>query len=543
MNIMISNNYNAKNDKRFIFFIQLGHLSLSTLILLVLISSCKEPNCSQLSPSKVPPLISSQEGEHIHEYLMRMERSMRLAMNSLSDEIRAKEVNRQHPLTFDDVAIQRAKRALSEAKAGKEFFKEAGVLTQDKDESKQLLEEFIKNSTFENWGKTWPKLISNIIGSEAVMNLPAWDLVPQSMMKRRALFFIEDLKRKLIEISCDYTNKSSRNGGALDSSPSSCDANKRNPNQMMHYAYVGNVFCLKDLISEGYTRMDKNDPGRSFLHDFIHRDDINSVEFLLQVGLDVNSVSHLLGSPLVLAEAKKNYKMVELLVEYGAKLDTCVSLSTSPCQSLIAYAVSVDDEKMVKLLLRLGANINYMDNSLGTALHYSAIFGSKDMVQLLIENGSDVLIRNKNNGLPLDMVSIEKGESFVEFFRQKTIENSCLKKVSKENINSILKYISSPLQINNIHDSRGLFPFHIAANSGNIEAVKLLISIGADLNIRDTKDGITPLHLAIIQDQIKIAKFLIEQGANVNIKSNSGITPMHLAIRMNNSELQEILMN
>ena len=58
--------------------------------------------------------------------------------------------------------------------------------------------------------------------------------------------------------------------------------------------------------------------------------------------------------------------------------------------------------------------------------------------------------------------------------------------------------------------------------------VDLLISHGADVNEKDN-DGWTPLHNACYFGHHKIAKLLISHGTNVNSKSIHNNTPLHMA--------------
>ena len=90
----------------------------------------------------------------------------------------------------------------------------------------------------------------------------------------------------------------------------------------------------------------------------------------------------------------------------------------------------------------------------------------------------------------------------------------------------------------NIHDN-GITLLHSAADhSGNIEIIKILISMGAIVNAKDNM-GLTPLHYAT---DFKTAEILALNGADVNCKCNDGLTPLHLAIYRGNIETSEILL-
>jgi len=56
---------------------------------------------------------------------------------------------------------------------------------------------------------------------------------------------------------------------------------------------------------------------------------------------------------------------------------------------------------------------------------------------------------------------------------------------------------------------------HDAAESGNIDVVRTLVSQGANVNAKD-KDGRTPLYWAACNRNVEVIQFLVSQGANVN---------------------------
>jgi len=78
-----------------------------------------------------------------------------------------------------------------------------------------------------------------------------------------------------------------------------------------------------------------------------------------------------------------------------------------------------------------------------------------------------------------------------------------------------------------IANSTGLAPLHYAAQEGNIEMAKLLISHGADVNVLDNYNG-TPLHDAALYSA-EMAQYLIERGADMNMKTVYSRTPLHIA--------------
>ena len=80
-----------------------------------------------------------------------------------------------------------------------------------------------------------------------------------------------------------------------------------------------------------------------------------------------------------------------------------------------------------------------------------------------------------------------------------------------------------------------------AAEEGNAEAVKMLLSAGANVNGRDAA-GWTPLLRAAVGGHLAAGKILIEAGADVNAANPDGNTPLMGAALAGNRELVELLL-
>src|SRR5262249_47052582 len=85
-----------------------------------------------------------------------------------------------------------------------------------------------------------------------------------------------------------------------------------------------------------------------------------------------------------------------------------------------------------------------------------------------------------------------------------------------------------PTQVANRNGGEPLLVW--AAQTGAIEAARLLLTIGADPNI-PASDGRFPLHLAAQFGFIEIITLLLNYGARVNDKSKAGNTALILALR------------
>ena len=89
------------------------------------------------------------------------------------------------------------------------------------------------------------------------------------------------------------------------------------------------------------------------------------------------------------------------------------------------------------------------------------------------------------------------------------------------NIASVEYIISSAISevVDKKYVQENTTPLHIAANSGHLNIVSLLVREGATINMRDSF-GYTPLHFAAKRGYLDIVKFLVENGADVNAKED-----------------------
>lgn len=94
----------------------------------------------------------------------------------------------------------------------------------------------------------------------------------------------------------------------------------------------------------------------------------------------------------------------------------------------------------------------------------------------------------------------------------------------------------------NATNSRGETPLHKAAqHSGRREIVNFLLANKANLNAKDT-NGLTPLHTAELCGRRDVVVLLLTNKAEINVQDNQGRTPLHFAVNSGRKDMVELLL-
>ena len=186
----------------------------------------------------------------------------------------------------------------------------------------------------------------------------------------------------------------------------------------------------------------------------------------------------------------------------------------------LVYAAREGHKKIVELLIADGADVNAKRGNGLTPLHSVAnnaatrpVRGHKEVAEMLIAKGADVNAKDNQGRTPLDAAIFHK-----DF---------------KTEVAELLRKHGG---ISGAEDS-----VHVAAELGNIEAVKQHLAAGTDVNAKDDEFEVTSLHLSARRGHKEITELLIAKGADVNANDNRGATPLDAAIMGKRTETSDLL--
>ncbi len=176
-------------------------------------------------------------------------------------------------------------------------------------------------------------------------------------------------------------------------------------------------------------------------------------------------------------------------------------------------------------------------------LHLAVYQCLPDIVELLVERGADVNLRNPLGETPLDLLDAYEPRSVGDPDARR-IHDALLKAGAKEDIFSTVRS-GDVAAVGRLLDERpelinaglppesGIPPLSVAARSGRAEVARFLLKRGADVNAANDKLN-TPLWFACqsparVEDRIAVAKVLLDAGANINQRCEDGTTALHFA--------------
>jgi ankyrin repeat protein len=184
------------------------------------------------------------------------------------------------------------------------------------------------------------------------------------------------------------------------------------------------------------------------------------------------------------------------------------ALDRKSLNEALQSAAHGNDIAFLKALLEAGADPKYASKAGWTALMVAAAYGTADMVDALVEAGSDVNACDKNcGGQSVLMWAVHGGRE------------------PKRKVQSLLKAGANKERT----DEGGYNLLMSAASSGDLPTVELLLQAGMKPAYQD-KEGSTVLMVGSRNGGEKVVRRLIEAGADVNAKDNKGMTPLMYAV-------------
>lgn len=312
---------------------------------------------------------------------------------------------------------------------------------------------------------------------------------------------------------------------------------------------------------------------------------------LLTAGADANAALAGGETPLMTAARTGKVAAVESLLKHGAE----VNARDRKGQTALMWAAAEGNLEVIDALLKADADFRTPLNSGFTPLFFAIREGRAEVVVRLLEAGLDVndLLQPKNGGkafTPL-MLAIENGHFEMAAALLKVGADANLQPAGYSALHAI-SWVRKPIRgdgdpppagsgelssldlvralvasgadvnlpLRKGESGRGRFtttgstPFLLAARTGDVPLMKLLLELKADPNLTNADDsppllaaaGVGALgdgdEAAATEDEaIEAVKFLLELGTDVNAVDKNGETAMHGAAYQSLPKLVQVL--
>lgn len=217
------------------------------------------------------------------------------------------------------------------------------------------------------------------------------------------------------------------------------------------------------------------------------------VNALIEAGSDIRAKDDIDGATTIhIASANGNNEVINILLN---KDNTLINEADSMKDTPLHWASIKNQTDTILLLLANGADTKLTNSDGNTVLHYAAMYGDVNTVNVLLEADSS-------------LASVENNEGITPIYYAIVVSD-----------NDILSSIITNGQIDiNKKDSLGYTPLHYAANYGNMEAVVLLVEeFNADKTIVND-DNFTASDIAANNSYYTIVEYL---GGTVNYNNQN----------------------
>ncbi len=247
------------------------------------------------------------------------------------------------------------------------------------------------------------------------------------------------------------------------------------------------------------------------IHELVTVNDVQALQNV--VAQEPDCVNQLSGSglpPLYTAALYGNWQAVTFLLEHGAVVDIFAS----------AYLGRADD---ADILLKRNPELAGATTQDGmTALHYAAMAGHFDVVEVLLRYHSDVNALDIRGGSALMEAchagpwKSEPSEEIIQLLLDRNARVDLVQAAAMGRIDLIGAILDRDASLIDKPDDRGRTALFHAARNNRFAAVKVLVQRGADVNRADPV-GIAALHRTSQECSDELIQYLIDHGADAHL--------------------------
>ncbi|XP_035824152.1 ankyrin-3 isoform X2 [Aplysia californica] len=269
------------------------------------------------------------------------------------------------------------------------------------------------------------------------------------------------------------------------------------------------------------------------------------VQLLVKHGADVNAVDAE-GMPVLHVAVESRFPdLVKFLVKRGARVSALCPAGDSVLMAAVKSRQPVD---LVQFLIRSGgANVNDQDARGVTAAMICLGHFDFDMLKLLIDNKVNLNTVDNAGDTVFSLAASKNVRQMVELLtsvHSRKPSYLLLRAIKMNCVNTVSTLLDCDFMDRNVNSEKGPSPLNSALSKGrlaNYKIVSELLYHGADLEKED-QDGNRPLSIAAASGRLDLVELLLSRGAKINAKGSlKNMTALMWAVKKGHMNVVECL--
>ncbi|CAG8892972.1 unnamed protein product [Penicillium nalgiovense] len=286
----------------------------------------------------------------------------------------------------------------------------------------------------------------------------------------------------------------------------------------------------------------------------VRRGKLEFVEMMLRdYQADANTIDGRSRTPIFYAIRNKNETMIRtLLFDKRADIDWQDRRGQTP----LVYAIASNLLSTASLLLDFNPCLNIRDAKNRSAIWYSIALCDENLVQVLLERGSDIRTPDYKRFSPSSLAIAKEIPKITRLLllhsdpnlrmtllENVTIRNRLLHQAVQASLLDVISLLVAHGADPNSKNGDGQSLLHQATKNGDREVVQQLLA-HEEISINATdRQSCTALHLAAEYGCTSVAKCLLAKcGIDTNARDNYGRTAFHIAAEYGNTSITELLL-
>ncbi|XP_078071627.1 transient receptor potential cation channel subfamily A member 1b [Mustelus asterias] len=326
-----------------------------------------------------------------------------------------------------------------------------------------------------------------------------------------------------------------------------------------------NAEGLSIMLEHGALLCKQNSLGRFLIHEAAFSGAEKTLEITLRKGEElghsrekhVNFLDEGLHTPLHLALLGGKHETIKICIDNGAKID----LPEKDKSTALHFACMQGAVEAVKLMLSKyeGENdiLHLLDGIKRTPLHKAATYDYSELVEYLIEQGTDMNMIDGESHTPLLWASSHGAWKTVEILVTRgadiNIKNSAecnflhltvLQPKGLANLSENILQSEKIQELLNDRDINGCTPLHYVCRQGLTSSVEKMLTLKASPYLK-TVDKKSSLHFAAGYGRLNTCKLLLQninETKLLNEGDEKGMTPLHLAVQNGHTKVVQLLL-